>query len=231
MADEQTTGTTPPVDGDAAVDTPTTGTTDGADRDADAEPDYKQMYLDAKSKVERVNDLEEENRRLKETSSQTPAASEVHGDDIDSAEEARIRSFADQGDPIAKRELKRIERERAEAEQQRTWARQLQKIPDLTRRQEVYNEFMKGGYADPVEARAALVERENSELRKQVSANGKRAETTSGVPTGSREGPAPPATKTETMSRAEWETKMDTLDEDDRRALQRARIAGKVKVS
>jgi len=225
-------GTPAPEGGDAA-EKPTTAESAVDDRNEGTEVQEKTVAVPErefaawKTKQERYNELEEENRRLKEASSPTPAANGAQDSDLDPAEEERIRRFAADGDPIAKRELRRIEKEREEAANHRRWGAQLKAIPNEARRLEVYNEFMKGGYEDVNAARVALVERENAELRKQP----REPKTTPGVPTGAREGPSPPATKVQQIPRSEWEVQMDTLSDEERRALQRRVINGEVKIT
>lgn len=241
MAEETTAGTAAPEPGDAAVvETPTTESPSDAGRDAAQEPDYKQMYLDAKSKVEEANRLRDQVERLQSERAQPQPAAASATEVPDEIEELEREAaeFANptdgrKRDPVAALVL-RERAERLEHQRNEAWARQLLAIADVDQRRAVYSEFMQGGYADPNQARVKIerdqYEKKVGELTEQLANKDKKPEVNNVPGARAREAPAGRPKEVKVMTRAEWQRDQDTLDDDERREQQLRRREGRIRV-
>jgi len=178
VTDEQTTGTTSADDGDAAVPTPTTGTPTDAGRDAGAssEPDYKQLYLASKDKIEAANRMEAELAQLRTRREPPPDEDE---DDLDEAAQGDgvdwdvVADFARRGDQVAKAQLanRRMNIELAKNVRD---SFQLRDIDDRDERKEVLAHFAKNKHrlgdigAARAEVRERKLETENVRLKREL---------------------------------------------------------------
>ena len=214
MADEtQTTGTPAPEGGDAAV-TPTAGTPSADGRDAGStEPDYKEMYLGLKPKLEELNRMKEERERQPVQ----PAPAADTGDDIATyySQLDTVVNDPNQSDIAvkwAKSEKVRIERD---AQRDQLLSVMFDGLP--SEQKEVVQEFARNRhkYGTPEAAKEALdgrrLREQNAKLQAELAAaKATSARLNANVPvTDSRE--ALVASPKKEMTRAEWEHRQKNL--------------------
>lgn len=227
MADEpkETTGTPTPDGGDAQP-TATTGTPAEDGRNAsDGDERWKEALV-WKAKAERLNEVEAKLAELE--ARQTPAA-DVSTDQV-AAYYAEVERQAMNGTPWAIAEVRRLKLDAERDEALRILADALP--PE---RKEVLKEYAQNRhkYGTPEAAAEALEARKLREKVQALEAENKRLSTNrvdpNVVPTATREGPAA-TTSTREMTRAEWLERQNSLDDDERRAEQLARIKGRIVV-
>lgn len=232
MSNEQpeAAGTPAPTDGEQP--TAETRTETQEDRQVQGgEPDWKQEYLKAKSKIERVNVVEAqlaareaENAALRSRLAPSPAA-QGEEDDESYVDEASFNNYATQGDPVA-RKTKRLERKLAKTEKRLdeivpniVHSNMLRDMP-LEKRQRVYDHFQanRQRFGDPRVAEADLDATELRQETKGLRERLKQYETerkidpdvVRAVPTHQREVPASEQ-KVKTMTTDEFDTEYERI--------------------
>jgi hypothetical protein len=240
MADESTTtGTPEPETGDAAEQTPTAESPSAEDRDASStgtkEPDYKQLYLASKDKIEAANRLLEEQQRA----THTPAAPAREPDEEEGFW-AEVEEFARKGDPVAKAQLWNRDHQ-LRKEREIVDAFQLREIADADERKAVAQHYVRNRHrlgdvaAARAELRAGKLEEENQRLQAALKAaqqssvrDPQVARTTLGREVTAKEH------KTEKMTRAEWDQAQQRLEDEgkyaEKIAMQMRRRKGEIEI-
>ncbi len=222
---------------------------DDVDTDAEREPgeagrtvaetengtDFRKLWLEeGKAAQERANRLE---RQLAEVMARLGNAPAARDRDDDDPEDVQVRKFADDGDPVAKRQLKQDEK----IENLITalvLERQLGKIEDPDLRERTKKHFAKNQHRlGDIDAALAEVEREDDKaeikrLREGLTKQTRRVDPDI-VRTHERDVPATKA-KVREVSRADFEAQQKALEWTDPgkfRANQRARRQGLIKIA
>lgn len=249
MTDEQTAGTPAPDDTDAPS-TETGGTPETDDRDAastDSTPAEPAHHLAWKESHEQLKQLREKygedlDARLEQPPAPSPAVPSDRQPAPEDPRRARIREWAEKGDPVAAAQLESLEfmdEMRAEAQVQRD-AIFLNGLP-MEERKQVYQEYVRNprAYRNAADAAQAVEQRriaaENAKLRQEVETLKKSvARDPNVVRTDQRE-----HTAKQTQARKMTGAQYDRLVEDTRRergdnaarALQRQYAAGEIDVT
>lgn len=239
MTTDETTGTPGTDDGDAAAQTPTTGTPGTDDRDATTgEPDYKQLYLASKDKVEAANRMERELAELRAARDAEPEDEpDDAGTDGDGVDWEKVADYARRGDQVAKAQIanRRMQLELAKNVRD---SFQLRDISDATERKEVLAHFAKNKHrlgdigAARAEVRERKLEAENARLTKELEL-AKKKPPTDVVRTHTREVSAT-ETKARQIAGADFDREQAQLRAQGKyhEALQRQQevLAGKIEV-
>lgn len=229
MEETRTTGTENQDGGDAS-ETKTAGTPDDQVRNAESEGDeyvkVSKGELDSwKSKAERANELERENRSLKERQEQSPAASDA-GDDSDDPDERAVREWAAKGDPVARRMLSREERIIGAV----ATVLELRDIEDKSERAEVQKRMKERGMGlshARLEVQNERLARENEQLQAKLKKEARPDPDV--VRTAEREGPSA-TIKVRKMTESEWDARQRKLSPRERMNEQVALRDGKIEL-
>lgn len=223
-AEDEPAGTPEITEGELAEAQETPAGETSEDR-TESEPDWKQIALGYKSKVEKANqeareldDLRTWRAQQQERTEHPPAATDAELQPQEDEIDAQRRVLAKEGDVVALGALRdkaeALEREHRRERNLGYWL-DLQEIDDKTERAETKKEFKTGRYADIDAARQAVKARnlavENEALRAENARFKASKPAPDTVRTAQREAPSSNGTKTSFDTGADYDAEMDRL--------------------